>query len=110
MQVFLLKIFWWTVRESDSHLPDANRMHYHYANGPTQTLLSLLYFPPPNKGAKGLTIKPKAPNIYRREKMIKINPSKRYIDFYHLLSSIYVWRFWLYCQPLSPLVRRREIE
>jgi hypothetical protein len=25
---------WWTVRESDSRLPDANRVHCHYANGP----------------------------------------------------------------------------
>ncbi len=25
---------WWTVGESDSRLSDANRLHYHYANGP----------------------------------------------------------------------------
>ena len=24
----------WTMGESNSRLPDANRMHYHYANGP----------------------------------------------------------------------------
>ena len=32
-------IFWWTVGESDSRLPDANRLHYHYANGPQIFLL-----------------------------------------------------------------------
>ena len=25
---------WWTMGESNSRIPDANRTHYHYANGP----------------------------------------------------------------------------
>lgn len=32
---FSVNTLWWTVRESDSRLPDANRMHCHYANGPS---------------------------------------------------------------------------
>ena len=30
----LKSLLWWTVGESDSRLSDANRLHYHYANGP----------------------------------------------------------------------------
>ena len=32
----------WTVGESDSRLPDANRMHCHYANGPLMSDESLM--------------------------------------------------------------------
>jgi hypothetical protein len=35
--------FWWTWGESDSHTPDANRVHYHYATGPRNRRI-LLFF------------------------------------------------------------------
>ncbi len=34
LEKFLSVLYWWTMGELNSRPPDANRVHYHYANGP----------------------------------------------------------------------------
>ena len=36
--------------ESDSRPPDANRVHYHYANGPFNLMLKAYWRKPPDAG------------------------------------------------------------
>lgn len=42
--------FWWTMGESNSRLSDANRLHCHYANGPSKVVLGRSDFTPSDDG------------------------------------------------------------
>ena len=40
-EITSLNLKLWTRGESNSHTPDANRVHYHYATGPIRAILTL---------------------------------------------------------------------